>query len=789
MYVIRVIYNCPSTPHLYNIRRKIMKKFIAMLVAMLLCVTAVFGLAACGDEGGDDDTTPPVVVTAEDAIKEIETLYGRDAKETSETYDLMGIVTVNGKKFNVDWTVTEATNQVTIAKTEVFVKDAEGNDTTTVDYRYYTVTLPKLDKDATVDYTITATITEGETTKTATFERTAVHGHVYADADCDTPKTCECGATEGEALGCKDENNDFKCDKCGEVVEHEHVWADATCAAPKSCKCGATEGEKAECLGADENFDLKCDVCGADVEYEIPTLEGEGISDVPYIITEAGKNICAFPAGYEPIWYNFTATEIGYITVYSAYEKAFIQMGTSYWNAGSNSNDGDGQAVTFLVTEAGQTVLIGISDYDYEEAIIPFVVEFKAVEPKDASFLAGNWTGSEDAWGEIANYGAVINEDCTGTIYYDFGSGKYVFDISNILYLGEEIVFITAFDGNVTFAYNEETKALTTAQGWNWGELTLTPYDGEISFEDVVVPEYDTIIYPDENTLFFSADEIAAGTATRIMYIMWEGNYYFDSYGFYVSAITDAEGNVINANDEGCFALASESEYTVTITILPDMDVTADTQQYLYLYLQTPDDGGEEDPFYVGTWGGVEGSDFGDTTYVFTFDAFGFGYGSYTMGEYTTTFDVTSITVEGNVITVETITTGDFAGSPTTLVFTYNEVDGTLSTEMAIMGGALTLAPIVPPTPEYELTIGANYINMENVNFTYTATEMGTLKLDVGTAMMGMVEITYTVNGGEVQTLALGSFVELNLNADDVVIIYVVAEGSATLGATWTAAV
>ena len=52
----------------------------------------------------------------------------------------------------------------------------------------------------------------------------AVCAHDWADADCDTPKTCKlCGETEGAALG--------------------HSWAEATCTAPKTCTvCGATDG-------------------------------------------------------------------------------------------------------------------------------------------------------------------------------------------------------------------------------------------------------------------------------------------------------------------------------------------------------------------------------------------------------------------------------------------------------------------------------------------------------------------------------------------------------------------
>ena len=42
--------------------------------------------------------------------------------------------------------------------------------------------------------------TQGSTEAT-TEETTEEHVHVFSDATCTAPKTCACGATEGEALG------------------------------------------------------------------------------------------------------------------------------------------------------------------------------------------------------------------------------------------------------------------------------------------------------------------------------------------------------------------------------------------------------------------------------------------------------------------------------------------------------------------------------------------------------------------------------------------------------------
>ena len=72
------------------------------------------------------------------------------------------------------------------------------------------------------------------------------HEHTFADATCTAPKTCACGATEGEALG--------------------HTFAPATCTAPKTCACGATEGEALGHTFVDGN----CACGAADPDYVPP---------------------------------------------------------------------------------------------------------------------------------------------------------------------------------------------------------------------------------------------------------------------------------------------------------------------------------------------------------------------------------------------------------------------------------------------------------------------------------------------------------------------------------------
>jgi hypothetical protein len=91
--------------------------------------------------------------------------------------------------------------------------------------------------DATVDSnTESATNNSSETTTEPTTAPTTEppHTHSFSSATCTAPKTCACGATEGEANG--------------------HTWKDATYTSPKTCTvCGTTEGTPLDVPGK-ENY-------------------------------------------------------------------------------------------------------------------------------------------------------------------------------------------------------------------------------------------------------------------------------------------------------------------------------------------------------------------------------------------------------------------------------------------------------------------------------------------------------------------------------------------------------
>ena len=122
------------------------------------------------------------------------------------------------------------------------------------------------DEYTTVPTTESTTTPTTEPTTAPTTEPTTAptteppHTHSFNSATCTTPKTCSCGATEGEPNGhnWKDANctTPKSCTSCNitEGTTTEHSWKDATYASPKTCTvCGATEGNPLDVPGK-ENY-------------------------------------------------------------------------------------------------------------------------------------------------------------------------------------------------------------------------------------------------------------------------------------------------------------------------------------------------------------------------------------------------------------------------------------------------------------------------------------------------------------------------------------------------------
>ena len=97
--------------------------------------------------------------------------------------------------------------------------------------------------------------------------------------------------------------------------------------------------------------------------------------------------------------------------------------------------------------------------------------------------------------------------------------------------------------------------------------------------------DYNTVIVEGANTLYFSADEIAADSAVRSCTISTPGIYSFKAGNLFVKSVKDSDGNAVTKNEDYTYTLAA-GEYTVEFAMLSTFNVPADTAQELNLELK-----------------------------------------------------------------------------------------------------------------------------------------------------------------------------------------------------------
>ena len=210
----------------------------------------------------------------------------------------------------------------------------------------------------------------------------------------------------------------------------------------------------------------------ATVYYEGEAPEApEGSDENPIEITE-GDYTTNFPGGYTPIWYVYTATANGYVTVSTEYANPWFQIGTSLDFVTANRDEMDNvlNSVTIYVL-AGQTVYISVGDFDFVEADVEFSVAFEAFESESIDNLVGTWTGTEtNMWGGSVSYTFTINADGTGTGLSDMGYWVDEYEITFILVDGNTVTIYAVTTGEwggsqyqFVFEYDSETKTLVGA--------------------------------------------------------------------------------------------------------------------------------------------------------------------------------------------------------------------------------------------------------------------------------------------------------------------------------------
>ncbi len=347
-----------------------------------------------------------------------------------------------------------------------------------------------------------------------------------------------------------------------------------------------------------------------DVPFTLAFVAGEvqpdGSAKLPFPVVLDEETVANVPDA--PVWYTYTTTEGGYVTLYSAYQGVVLMVGLDTNNVTQNSYYDDNWNTVYtdnvkMYVPAGSTVYFGVGTTTYSAAEVPFTVSFEEVTSDPIDFLVGEWSGFESSYGSETPYTVTITADGLGYGVYGDERFSTTFDITFILVEGTKVTIGTITTGeyggttqNIEFTYDASAGTLTSDMGLMWGALTLAPATGS---DDSDAPTYDANIVVGTNGIYFSPEEIAQDTADRTLVVEADGNYALACSDLFFKLFT-AEGVEVTKT-EGKYALTA-GEYTVTFSMFSMLSTVADSK---YTFTVTADvaQGGNTDAEAI-----VEGS-------------------------------------------------------------------------------------------------------------------------------------------------------------------------------------
>ena len=257
------------------------------------------------------------------------------------------------------------------------------------------------------------------------------------------------------------------------------------------------------------------DVGGGDDPQE--PAEPDGSLDNPYPV-ENGDYVANFPAGWEAVYHVYEATQNGYVTITTTYEgQPWLEIGTDAFYLTNNiigydpETESNIYAYTMKVYAlAGQKVYIGVGDYSFEAAEVPFTVSFEAFESEPIDSIVGTWESKQDQGWAVFNFTIVINADGTGTVIDDYGYSKDEYTITFILVDGNAVTVYasneyTSVKYNLT--YDAEAGTLYNAEQ----DITYSP-----AVEDSLVIGDNTIEVTGDNTQMTEVTITATANGTLI---------------------------------------------------------------------------------------------------------------------------------------------------------------------------------------------------------------------------------------------------------------------------------
>ena len=325
----------------------------------------------------------------------------------------------SGAHLGTEWDTGNTANDMTYADgvyTKVYTNVAAGTYMFKVarDHDWGTA-YPSADKTYTVSTAgSTVTITLKGTTVTVTVE--VPHTHSWSDATCTEPQKCECGETQGEALGhtwgewvvdtpATEESEGSKhrdCSVCEETetaimptLQHVHSWTiPATCTEPEKCVCGEENGEALGHTWSDATCTTPktCSVCN--------TTEGTTL-DHTYV-----NGVCSCGAK-DPNYVDYYL--IGYIN------------GKDYGNGDDWANLGEYKFVDgkLVVTFTGDSY-VGIKSAKLDGTIAKWYWCAKYTEAKEATLIADNPEKMKVPGNVEITFTLTVNADGTLTLVADY---------------------------------------------------------------------------------------------------------------------------------------------------------------------------------------------------------------------------------------------------------------------------------------------------------------------------------------------------------------------------------
>lgn len=138
-----------------------MKKLLTAALALTVGVTCAIGLAAC-DNGSENTNTMTDAEIAQSAINSLKSAYASAERvETPSDYEVLGKVKVSNTLYDVDWEISASNNDISD-----YIEVGDMDEDTYI----VTISITKKPPVA-IDYTLTASVTVGDATKSYDFEK------------------------------------------------------------------------------------------------------------------------------------------------------------------------------------------------------------------------------------------------------------------------------------------------------------------------------------------------------------------------------------------------------------------------------------------------------------------------------------------------------------------------------------------------------------------------------------------------------------------------------------------